>query len=54
MNEHKSAEWIMQEISRIIHEKETWEAMYKTTSNKLASLEVENYQLRKELEKHKS
>ena len=54
MSENKSAEWIMQEITVLYNEKEAWHNMYKDTSKKLASLEVENYQLRKELEKYKT
>lgn len=54
MSENKSAEWIMQEITVLYNEKEAWEKMYKDASRKLATLEVENYQLRKKLEAHKS
>jgi hypothetical protein len=54
MSENKSAEWIMQEITVLYNEKEAWHNMYKDASKKLAALEVENYQLRKELEKYKT
>lgn len=48
-----SAEWIMREITTLYNEKEAWHNMYKDASKKLASLEVENYQLRKDVEKLK-
>jgi hypothetical protein len=54
MDEDKSVKWIMQEITLLYNEKESWHNMYKDASKKLASLEVENYQLRKELDKLRS